>query len=254
VAPHSIRFSQLTPLAFQAKSSKRIYYTTNNSTYTQDNNVIQIPISSGTAMLDAPNSFLKLSIKNTTGGGKVIRFNNSAHSLIQRLTIRADSTGSELEDINYYHQIHAALSDLMLSPEKRFSRGEQCFGNKGVFPATADIAAYARTNVAGVDLAAAIVSVNAELTKVAASLVNAQTGSANYGSAYLGCDEVTIADGATQTVVLPLDLSSLLGPNAKKMLPLFLSGGILLEITLNKYPFSTVDNTAITYELNNVAL
>ena len=35
VAPHSIRFSQLTPLAFQAKSSKRIYYTTNNSTYTQ---------------------------------------------------------------------------------------------------------------------------------------------------------------------------------------------------------------------------
>jgi hypothetical protein len=105
------------PLAFNAKSQKRIFYPTNNSTYTQDNNVIKIAISSGTAFIDAQNSYLKFTVTNQTDA-RIISFNESAHSLLQRVRIISDSTGQQLEDILYYHQIHSGLSDLMLSPEK----------------------------------------------------------------------------------------------------------------------------------------
>jgi hypothetical protein len=112
------------PLSFKAKNRKVKFFTSNQSSYTQSNNIIRIPISSATGFLDAPNSFIKLVYQNLQGaGGKTHTFCNSASSLFKRIRV-ISSKGGELEDIVNYNITHSVVSDLMLSFENRASRGE----------------------------------------------------------------------------------------------------------------------------------
>ena len=232
-APHQIKYSQLTPLAFNAKSSKRVFYTSNQSTYSQSNNVIRIPISSGTSFLDGPNSFLKFDYivkENATH-----QFSNSAHSLIYRLRVISDSSGMDLENILYYGHTHCMISDLTLSPPERASRLEQGYGTNGFIPQAA-------------------ANVVADTTAKVANMVNqvANCRTTKTQSPYLGCDELAMAQNIAQSVCLPLDLSCILGPAQKKFLPLFLSGGLTLEITLDPYGVNSSLNSAPIFDIANV--
>ncbi len=121
VAPHSIRYSQMTPLAFNATSTKRIFFTSNQSSYSNTSTVFRIPISSGTDFLDGPNSYLKFDYTNSEAANYTHTMSNSANCLFYRVRIIADK-GGDLENILYYGFTHACVADAMLDPAKRLTR------------------------------------------------------------------------------------------------------------------------------------
>lgn len=230
VAPHSIRYSQMTPLAFNAQSSKRIFFTSNQTTYSNTQTVMRIPISSGTDFLDGPNSYLKFDYVNVEGAANTHSMSNSANCLFYRVRIIADK-GSDLENILYYNATHAAMSDLVLGPEARAARVEQGYGTYGQI-----------ASVDAIDLGTTTALAN--LTK---KLRNTATA-----AKYWGCDEVSIAQNGTQTFCVPLDLSALLGPSQKKFAPLFLMGGLTLEITLDPNGPMNSAQSAPVFNIKNV--
>lgn len=243
VAPHVLKYSNMTPLSFQSTSSKRVYWTSNQSSYSGANNIIRIPISSGTSLLDSANSFLKFDYVNNEGNASGIthQFSGSAASLIYRLRVISDNTGQDLENILFYNHCAVMCADLMLSPAQRASRFEQGFGAYGVVPQLA----------ANVDNGAAVGAVVLAVQQLTSARTN------EYGSKYLGADEMiipaTTANSANmQTICLPLDLSSILGASAKKLIPLFLTSGITLEITIDPYPVSSSAQTQPNFLLQNV--
>jgi len=198
----------MTPLAFNAQSSKRIFFTSNQSTYSNTQTVLRIPIASGSDFLDGANSYLKFTYKNTGAGAYTHTMSNSANCLFYRVRVIADK-GSDLENILYYNQTHAAIADMTLGPEARSARLEQGYGTYG--------------QVGLADAAQNDLVATANLANLTKKLRNTVTA-----SKYWGCDEVTIAQNASQTFCVPLDLSSLLGPAQKKFAPLFLMGGLTL--------------------------
>jgi len=230
VAPHTIRYSQMTPLAFNAQSSKRIFFTSNQTTYSNTQTILRIPISSGCDFLDGPNSFIKFDYVNVEANPYTHTMANSANCLFYRVRVIADK-GSDLENILFYNHCHAAISDLVLGPEKRATRAEQGYGNWG---------ACTTTNAVDLGTAEAL----ANQLKV---LRNTSTA-----APYWGCDEVSIAQGGTQTFCLGLDLSTLLGPGQKRFLPLFLMGGLTLEITLDPYGPMNSNASAPLFNIKNV--
>lgn len=231
VAPHVLRYSNMTPLAFNAKSSKRIFYTSNQSTYSNSNNVIRIPISSGTSFLDGPNSYVKFTYKNAEAGNVTHKFANSAHNLIYRLRVISDVSGQDLENILYYGFTHSCIADLTLSSAERASKLEQGYGTWG------------QTTLANAADAATTLALANQL-KV---LRNVKTA-----SSFWGCDEMTIAQNQNQTICLPLDLSCLLGPSQKKLLPLWLCNGLMLEITLDPFGVSSSAATPPQFQIFDV--
>ena len=258
VAPHSIRFSNMTPLAFSAQSTKRIYYTSNQSTYSQTNTVFRIPISSGTDFLDGPNSYLKFDYINRDADPVVHTMSNSASCLFYRVRIIADK-GGDLENILYYGFNHACVADGVLDPAKRLTRKEQGYGSYGLAlgglplvvaaatDATRLVAVAADAAANQVAIRAAFVEVNANLALLAAA-----RNTSVVSSSHLGCDETRIAFGQTQTFCVPLDLSALLGPSQKRFLPLFLTGGLTLEITLDPNGPMTSGPTRPLFDIANV--
>lgn len=231
VAPNMIRYSQMTPLAFEGSQSLKMFFPTNQSTYTQDNNVIRIPISSGNAFLDGGNSYLKLQFTNTCAGANTYTFSNSFHSLIGRLRVIA-SSGQEMENIIDYAHTHATLSDLLLSPEKRMSRLQEGYGVSGPLAFTAPAMVGA---------------------SIVANEVNASMATLRPNPLTQGCGETVVVRNAVTQVYIPLELSQLVGAN-KKLLPLFLTGELTLEITLAQRPcmVSSVANP-LTYQVANVS-
>lgn len=229
VAPHMIRYSNMTPLSFEGKQVLKQFFPTNQSTYNQDNNVIRIPISSGTAFLDGGNSYLRLQFQNTNATADTdYIFANSFHSLIDRIRV-ISAGGQELEHVPNYAHLHACLSDLLLSQEKRHARLQEGYGSGGGFRFTA---------VAGV---------------LDADAINGGLATLRVNPASLGTREMVVAkDGSTQ-VYIPLELSQLVGSN-KKLIPLFLSGELTLEITLSARPCAVSKvTTPLTYSVSNVA-
>ena len=162
--------------------------------------------------------------------------------MIDRLRI-VSSSGQELEYILQYNHLHAAMSDLLLSPEKRLTRLQEGYSQT----APADTAVASTVAMASADNVAAniIAGVNASLAGLrAANPIDLAT---------LGCYEMTVAKDGIVEVYIPLELSQLVGDN-KKLLPLFLTGELTLEITLAQHPclVSSV-TTPDVYELANVA-
>ena len=232
VAPHVIRYSQMTPLAFEGKQLAKFFFPTNQSTYTQNANIIRILISSGSAFLDGGNSYLKATYTNTSTATQT--FSNSFHSLIDRLRV-VSASGMEVENILSYNHLHGCLSDLLLSPELRLTRAQEGYGHVpaptvGTAMATADNTA---------------VNIIAGVTASLASIVTVDPYR-------LGCNEITLAPNAVCNIYIPLELSQLVGAN-KKLIPLFLTGELQLEITLAAYPCASSDVTkAMTYSVSNV--
>lgn len=242
-APDSIRYSQMTPLAFEAVQKQKLFYPTNQATYSGvGNNVIRIPISSGDSFLDGGNSFLQASFKNANAtNGTTYTFSNSHHSLIDRLRI-VSSSGQELEYILQYNHLHACMADLLLSPEKRMTRLQEGYSSSS--PGVATIASSVA--LGAVDNAANIAaSVNATIAGLrATNTVDSTT---------LGCFEMTVVKDGEVRVYIPLELSQLVGGN-KKLLPLFLTGELTLEITLAQNPCLVSDvTTPAIYTLGDVA-
>ena len=228
-APHHIRYSQVTPLGLTAKSKKVKYMPQNgNGPFTQNNNLCRIPVSSATAFEDGTLSYMKYTYTNRSGRNAM--FDNSAHSTIRSLRFTSKHGGQDLEFCPRYDQTHAALSDLQLSLNERFSRRHEGYGLNGFY--TPAIVAQAAGGVVAVQPA------------VAASTAN-----------NIGTGEITLADGASCTVCLPL-MSSLFGADQKKYLPLFLTGEIMMEIVFQSG--TILDNAAAAagrasdFEISNV--
>ena len=241
VAPYSIKYSQLTPLAFKARSSPVKFFTSNQSNYTPQNNILRIPISSATSCLDGTNSFLKLTYTNQDLAGNDHKFSNSAHSLIKRLRIVSQQGGMDLEDIREYWQIHASMSDLLLAPDNRSVRVEQGYGYNSTPVPAAFVGAVGGNPTA------------AEFLAESGKVRNALTAGALVGGNGSICtNELTVARNASVTLAFPLELSALLGTAQKKFLPLFLFGDIILEIELNPVCVSNVTDVAPVWSISNV--
>ena len=205
-APYHIKYSQLQPLGLSAYASKVAFYPQNAGTFNNtNNNVIRIPISSQTSFLDGALSYLKVKVVATPGAGRTARLDNSAHSLFKSIRIISKS-GSDLEYLREYAQLHAMLSDIQLSTDERLTRSAfEGYGYNGVLRGPV---------LAGAGIVAGQLA------------IPAITGTS------LGTDEVVMANNGTATFCLPL-LSSILGSAAQKYWPLFLSGDLMLELVLN---------------------
>lgn len=238
VAPSMIRYSQMTPLSFEGKQIQKLYYPTNQASYSgTGNNVVRIPISSGNAFLDGSNSYLRATFTNNCAtAGTSYTFANSFHSLIDRIRI-ISASGQELENIMHYNHLHATLSDLLLSPEMRMSRLQEGYSQGVPLSVTAVATIAGGAAPTGEQIATGL---NAGLRLVSAGKPE-----------NLGCFEKVVAIGSTVDIYIPLELSQLVGAN-KKYLPLFLSGELTLEITLHPTPCLLSQAAVTSYELSNV--
>ena len=244
VLPSHIRYSNLTPIAMKARQRPVIFTTSNQSTYTQQNSLMRIPLSSSVAFEDGTNTFLKFEYTNDTAAPQ--RFSNSAHSLIRHFRVIA-SQGIDLENIRDYWQVHAGMADLLLSPENRYVRQEQGYGSQKI-PAAGAFTAYTALGATTAELTAEAGKLRAVLS---AALANQQC-----------VNELDVPAGATVTICLPLELSASLGSAQKKLLPLFLMGELTIEIELNPYAvFNTgaagavaAGAAPITFKVQNVEL
>ena len=228
VAPLAIKYSQMTPLGLAGSSKKVKFFPQNAGIFTKTNNIIRIPISSSSCFLDGTLSFLKFSFKNTSVAK--CRFDNSAHSLISRMRIMSKSGGGDIEDIRQYAYLHSMLSDLQLSVPERHTRYHEGFGCAGMYPNGMPAFTVA-AQTAGAWLAGgAVVAGQVAGALAAQAAINVAAVGAVSATA-LGTQEPEILVNGTFTAVLPL-LSSVLGSNATKYLPLFLTGEVVLEIEL----------------------
>lgn len=240
VAPSMIRYSQMTPLSFEGKQIQKLYYPTNQASYSGNgNNVIRIPISSGNAFLDGSNSYLRATFTNTCATADIsYRFANSFHSLIDRIRI-ISASGAELENIMCYGTLHATLSDLLLSPEMRMSRLQEGYSRETPITLSA-----ATAMVAVLPAAPTLAEVNTGLNLYTSRLISNKPQT-------LGCYEMTVAKDTKVEVYIPLELSQLVGAN-KKLIPLFLTGELTLEITLHPNPCFVSGEAVTSYQLSNV--
>ena len=242
VAPPMIRYSNMTPLSFQGNQQLKHFFPSNQSTYSQSNNIIRIAISSSSAFLDGGNSYLKLDFQNNNAtANTTYTFSNSYHSLIERVRIVA-SSGAQIEDIMYYNQLHAYLSDVLLSSEKRQTRLQE-----GYSQAIVGNAVVASTPFVSGD------NIIANITAGITASLNSLTSTITYDPTSVGCSEMSVAQTTSTTVYIPLELSQLVGSN-KKLLPLFLTGELQLEITLAARPCMVSSITSpLTFEVSNVS-
>ena len=242
-APSVIRYSNLVPLSFKAKNKPTLFTTSNNSIYSM-NSVIRIVFSSASCFDDGTNKFIKLDFKNTSAHS--VRFANSAHSLFRHFRVLS-SFGPDMENIRDYYQIHAAMSDLLLSPENRLVKKEQGYGHNTI-----------PTPVAQADAAGAaytIPEVLAEVNKLRSVITDGYEVTLN-GIQINGSqcsNELTVGPGEKVTLCIPLDLSASIGMAAKKLVPLFLMGTLTLEIELNPLAVFNCDPFVAPNVANNVA-
>ena len=226
--PSQMRFSDLTPLGLSSKSKKVKFLPNNGGPFSNVNNIIRIPISSASAFLDPSFTSLKLTYTNINSAGVAVQFDSSANSIIQRIRL-VSASGGDLEDIRNYGYLVSMLSDLHYSLHQRFTKSYEGYGYQGI------------TN-GGV------------AAQVGGAAVVAQVASAAVTETSIGTGETTMANNGSTTVILPI-LSSLIGTSARKYLPLFLTGQIMLEIELaNLYnPFVSAAATS-GYSISSVEL
>jgi hypothetical protein len=68
----------------------------------------------------------------------------------------------------------------------------------------------------------------------------------------VGCNELKIADGTSYQLCIPLELSSLVGSAAEKLIPLMLMGSLIMEIELNPTCVAVNDNATPKFSVSNV--
>ena len=212
--PKMLKYSELTPLGVASSAKKINFFPAGSSIFSPANNIIRIPISSGSCFLDGSMTCLKFTYVNEDiNVGNFSCIDGSGSSFIARMRISSASSNADLEDIRFYGQLHAALSDMAMSLPQRFSRLHEGYGSGGL------LKPFASGFSDGV-----------------------------------GVGEPSIAAGhQSYTFSIPI-LSSIIGVNSKKYFPLFLSGQITLEIELAPYPtFVSGTEAVIANAEHNIA-
>ena len=194
--PKMLKYSELTPLGVASSAKKIKFFPAGATVFTPSNNIIRIPISSGSCFLDGTMTALKFTYHNGDPNvGNFACVDGSASSFIARMRLSSQSSNADLEDIRFYGHLHAALSDMCMSTAQRFSRTHEGYG---------------------------------------CGFVNRPSPGGVIPDS-VGTMEPMIASGSSITFTIPI-LSSLIGANSKKYLPLFLTGQIVLEIEIAVAP------------------
>jgi len=113
VAPKAVRFDDLLPLGVKGVAKARSFQPNNGATFNATNNIIRIPLNS-TGFLDGQHSYLSMQVTFTSAAGGTMTYDGGPHALIRQLRIEG-SDGSELERVDNYNVIHAAMADLQQS-------------------------------------------------------------------------------------------------------------------------------------------
>ena len=113
VAPKAVRFDDLLPLGVKGVAKARNFQPNNGATFSSTNNIIRIPLNS-TGFLDGQHSYLSMTVTFNSPAGGTQTYDGGPQSLIRQLRIEG-SDGSELERVDNYNVIHAAMSDLQQS-------------------------------------------------------------------------------------------------------------------------------------------
>ena len=235
VLPAMARYSNITPLALESKTSKRLFMPLNAGQFCLNgsNNIIRIAISDGSSFLDSQLSTLSFQLNNA--GTHSISIDGSYHSLIKRIRV-ISASGADIEDIRYYNVLHNMLSNMKKGPNSRFSSTEG-YGLNGNYSQPQQALA---AQVAGAGGAQATVAIAVQDAYLGVTAKN------------IGNGESILATGETVNVQLSL-MSSILGNGLEKFLPLYLVGSLTLEIEIDQNAFINADNArAINFSINNV--
>ena len=206
--PKMMKYSELTPLGVASSAKKIKFFPAGSQEFGPANNIIRIPISSGSCFLDGSMTSLKFTYVNqdpTATNHACV--DGSASSFFHRMRLSSASSNADLEDIRFYGQLHSCLSDMAMSLPQRFSKLHEGYGSGG----------YLKADVA------------------------------NFSDS-IGFDEPSIQSSVAvshpYTFTIPI-LSSLIGINSTKYLPLFLTGQLTLEIELAPYPTYCIGTDAV---------
>ena len=234
--PKMMKYSELTPLGISCSAKKIRYFPIGGNNYGPGNNIVRIALSSSSAFLDPSLTCLKFKYTNTHAGETSL-LDGSAHSFISRIRITSQSSNQDLEDIRHYNQLHALLSDATMGLNTRFTKSYEGYGyggflQKGRSPVVAQVAS-ANGAVAKQD------EIKEDLTGSTAES--------------MGFNEPTFGAGTGGTFCIPL-ISSLIGTSAKKYLPLFLTGQIMLEIEINPFATYCVNDVAPKFIISDIEL
>jgi hypothetical protein len=112
------------------------------------------------------------------------------------------------------------MSDLLLSGENRYVRQMEGYGSHKFTPAGAFVAAANPAAPTAIEVAAEAVLLRKALND---AVVNQQC-----------LNELEVAPNTEVTLCIPLELSTLVGQAQQKILPLWMMGEVVIEITLNK--------------------
>jgi hypothetical protein len=253
-----MRYSSITPLGLSGRASKTLFYSQNAGIFTgTQNNIIRIPITSSTAFLDPKLTALEMLYTNLAT--KKHQFDSSGHSLIKRMRIISSSTGAELEDIREYDHLMSMLSDCQMGVHTRAHQGySQGYGNIGAYfngtPQTGAVAEQKEWTQE--TLKAEVAKANANTVIIASQVASVgSVATAPVTSTMLGTGEIEVKENESFKFILPLALSAVIGGLQAKYLPLFLCGGLLLEIELNQYPtIGANDAGECKYQISGVKL
>ena len=214
--PSNLRFSNLTPMGLVSIAKKFIFRPTNQNTFSESNNVIQIPIASSTSVIDPQLVLQQFDIKNDealavpasasaadVAAANLANYNNTMQIdncidvIIAGFRLFSRNGGVDAETLRYYNQLIAILYDTEFNVWKRQNlKTIQGFGD-----------------------ASSSYEVD-EKSKV------------SFNSGKLGTKELVIGPGETHTFCIPF-LSSLLGLLQTKYFLTPLMGQCDLEIILN---------------------
>jgi hypothetical protein len=234
--PSNLRFSNLTPMGLVSTAKKFIFRPTNQNVFSENNNVIQIPIASSTSVIDPQLTYFKFTLENKDAANDM-QIDNCIDTIIAGFRLFSRNGGVDAETLRYYNQLIAILYDTEFNAWKRHSlKTIQGFGNGlSVVNSTVNITVPA--------IPAAIPAGG-----IAAANVVGNTTS-NLNSSRLGTGELVLAHGEKHTFCMPF-LSSLIGLLQTKYFLTPLMGHCDLEIVLNPNFYISSANAKIPWEVS----
>lgn len=108
VAPPSLNYDDVLPLAIESRSNRRTFTPVNGDTFSNTNGstIIRIDVNAD-SMLDPTHSYLTLSLNETSGVAHTTISPDIGCPMIKRL--RIESGGVTIEDINEYNKLYAMM-------------------------------------------------------------------------------------------------------------------------------------------------
>ena len=126
VAPAALNYDNILPLAIESRSNRREFRPNNGATFSNATGATHIRIDvNADSMLDPLNSYLEVSVNNTTGGNNKLGLCPFGPAFIQRL--RIESGGVVIEDIDEYSRLYA-MTSLCQCPKEYLSKNYNAMG------------------------------------------------------------------------------------------------------------------------------